>query len=246
MKEIRYFYCPDAAKCNELPKEEAEHAIRVLRLQPDDIIHITDGNGTLYEAEIESISKKNCSFRIISQHKEKPYWKGEIHLAVAPTKNIDRMEWLVEKATEIGFNGIHFLNCQFSERKAVNIERMERIAISAMKQSHKVFLPQVSALESFAQFVSRDFDGNKCIAHCYDDADFQDTAGKQYLPQLLEESKAANSVVLIGPEGDFSVPEVKMAIEKSFAPITLGESRLRTETAALLAVIMMNMNNVKL
>ncbi len=249
MKEIRYFYCPNVSISNELPKEEFEHAIKVLRLQPSDTCVITDGKGYIYEAEICSVSKKKATFSIITKKRESSTWEGAIHIAVAPTKNISRIEWLVEKATEIGFDKMSFINCNFSERKNINIDHLDKIAVAAMKQSHKSIKPVLSPYLDFNSFIKQPFQGNKFIAHCYNDVDISETGEKiekKYLPDLLKFSQIKDNLVLIGPEGDFSVKEVKMAIENGFLPITLGPSRLRTETAALLAVTMMNMNNVNI
>jgi len=244
MKEIRYFYCPDISVSNELPKEEFEHAVKVLRLQPSDTCVLTDGKGNIYDVAISSVTKKSCTFSIISQRQLLPTWQGKIHIGVAPTKNISRIEWLVEKATEIGFDSIHFLDCQFSERKNINIERLDKVAVAAMKQSHKSVKPELTSFIDFNDFIRKPFDGNKYIAHCYDEKDIGNASEKQYLPYCLQSSECKDSMVLIGPEGDFSIQEVRMALDYGYQPVTLGPSRLRTETAALLAVTMMNMNNV--
>lgn len=157
MKEIRYFYAPDASRNGELPEEEATHCIRVLRLQSGDEIHLTDGCGGFYRAEITTVTNKRCCFRVLDVQTPGKEWQGHLHLAVAPTKNNDRIEWLAEKATEIGFDELSFLNCRFSERKAVKTERIDKILVSAMKQSHKVFKPVVHDMEAFRSFVTRDF-----------------------------------------------------------------------------------------
>ncbi len=236
MKEIRYFYCPDISVSNELPKEEFEHAVKVLRLQPSDTCVLTDGKGNIYDVVISTVTKKSCTFSIISQRQLLPTWQGKIHIGVAPTKNISRIEWLVEKATEIGFDSIHFLDCQFSERKNINIERLDKVAVAAMKQSHKSVKPELTSFIDFNDFIRKPFDGNKYIAHCYDDKDIGNTSEKQYLPYCLQSSECKDSMVLIGPEGDFSIQEVRMALDYGYQPVTLGPSRLRTETAALTAV----------
>lgn len=243
MKETRYFYCPDLAhgSCDQLPQEEAEHAVRVLRMQEGDEIFLTDGEGGQYRGEVTSATKKGCFFRILSQQRTSQLWEGEIHIAVAPTKNMDRMEWLAEKATEIGVNAIHLLDCQYSERKVVKNDRLERVIISALKQSHKTYKPELTGMTDFQKFIQEPFDGNKYIAHCYCDDDFG--IKKAYLPHILGASPLKKSLVLIGPEGDFSIKEVRMALENGFTPVTLGKSRLRTETAALVSVMMMNLNN---
>ncbi len=232
MKEIRYFYCPDLAHgtCTQLPQEEAEHAVRVLRMQEGDEIILTDGKGGQYRGEVTCATKKGCFFRILSQQRTSQPWEGEIHIAVAPTK-------------KIGVNTIHLLDCQYSERKVVKNDRLERVVISALKQSHKTYKPELTGMTDFQKFIQEPFDGNKYIAHCYCDDDFG--IKKAYLPSALEASPTKKSLVLIGPEGDFSLSEVRMALENGFVPVTLGKSRLRTETAALASVMMMNLNNTR-
>lgn len=241
MKEIRYFYCPQI-ESRVLPPEEAEHAVRVLRLHQGDPIFVTDGKGNIYDAEIESIGKKSCSFIINGTTRPVPVWKGRICLGVAPTKMMSRMEMLAEKATEIGIDSISFLDCQFSERKVIKKDHIEKVVVSAVKQSHKAFMPEVNEMESFNQFIRHPFDGRKYIAHCYDEEELW-PQGKDFLLDLLQEKPQTDDLVLIGPEGDFSVSEVKAAIQEGFRPVNLGKSRLRTETAALGAVFMMNLNN---
>ena len=246
MKEIRFFYCPDASISNILPEDEAEHAVKVLRLQPSDLIYLTDGKGSIYQAEIVQTTKKSCIFNILSQQKTESTWLGKIHIGIAPTKNINRIEWLVEKATEVGFDRMDFLNCQFSERRSINIERVEKVAISAMKQSHKSVKPEFKWYENFKDYVSQPFDGHKFIAHCYDENQLNGLLKKTYLPYSLSEVKNQDCLVLIGPEGDFSINEVNLAIDNGYQSVSLGPSRLRTETAALMAVIMMHLNNIKI
>ena len=159
-------------------------------------------------------------------------WDGHLHIAMAPTKNMDRNEWFAEKATEIGFDELTFLNCRFSERKVIKTERIEKILVSAIKQSLKARLPRLNEMTDFYTFIEKDFKGQKFIAHCYE-------GEKPLLKDVL--TKGEDALVLIGPEGDFSEEEVKKAIEKGFVPISLGKSRLRTETAALVACHTMNM-----
>lgn len=241
MKEERYFYCPDAATCNLMPQEEADHALRVLRLGVGDSIRLIDGKGSFYDACISEISKKRCYYQITEKQQQNPLWNGHLHIAVAPTKHADRMEWFAEKATEIGIDEFSFLDCQFSERKVLKRERMERVVISAVKQSHKTFMPLINEMCSFEHFIKTHNAGFRFIAHCYEDAELIPN-GKPFLMDALNGSQN-DVLVLVGPEGDFSVKEVKYAMEKGFQPISLGKSRLRTETAALVAVHIMNMNN---
>lgn len=232
---MHLFYTPDIATTLELPQDEAAHAIRVLRLAEGAGVMLTDGKGSFYRAEIDMVSGKRCYVRIVETTTPEPMWRGHLHLAMAPTKNMDRIEWFAEKATEIGFNELTFLDCRFSERKVVKTERVEKILVSAMKQSLKPTLPILNGMTPFDKFVSQPFEGQKFIAHCYE-------GEKEALMQALQ--PGGNALVLIGPEGDFSPEEVQKAMAHGFRPITLGKSRLRTETAALVAVHMMNIVNV--
>lgn len=233
---MHLFYTPDIATTLELPQDEAAHALRVLRLTEGAEVMLTDGKGSFYRAEIDIISGKRCYMRIVETITPEPMWKGHLHLAMAPTKNMDRIEWLAEKATEIGFDELTFLDCRFSERKVVKTERVEKILVSAMKQSLKPTLPILNGMTPFDKFINYRFGGKKFIAHCYD-------GDKLPLMQALQCGEDA--LVLIGPEGDFSPEEVQKAIANGFQPITLGHSRLRTETAALVAVHTMNLVNSK-
>lgn len=241
MKETRYFYAPDAQKSNILPDEEAGHALRVLRLTAGDEINVIDGKGNLFVCTITDTKGKRCQFEINSVQSIAPEWKHKISIAVSPTKNIDRIEWFTEKATEIGVDEISFLNCQFSERKVIKPERIDKIIVSAMKQSHKFYKPTLNDLTPFSKAIEKPFDGLRFIAHCYEDKDLLLPDGTK--PFLLDKIQGAESdmQVFIGPEGDFSAEEVKLAIQKGFIPISLGTSRLRTETAALVAVHLMRL-----
>lgn len=250
MKEVRFFYCPDIAS-GFLPEEEARHALRVLRLGVGDELNLMDGRGSFFRATITATSGHRCAFAVEEQTAAEPEWSGHIHLALAPTKNIDRIEWLAEKATEIGIDRLSLLNCQFSERTSVKTDRLERILISAMKQSHKARLPQLDDMQRFSDFISQeDLPPMRFIAHCYD---MEDVGGgtKPLLSDLLlrpifnektpSRSPMVNVLVLIGPEGDFSIDEVRAAHAHGFRSVSLGTSRLRTETAALTAVHLMRL-----
>ena len=173
MKEVRYFYVPDAANQVELPAEEATHALRVLRLKGGDEIFLMDGEGSFYRAEVAAASSKRCLYEIKENMPQKRAWKGHIHLAIAPTKMMERIEWMAEKATEIGFDELSFLNCQFSERKVVKTPRIDKIVISAVKQSHKAWKPVVNELESFKEFIQTPRPGRKFICHCYEEVQKQ-------------------------------------------------------------------------
>ena len=229
---MHLFYTPDIAHSHELPADEAAHALRVLRLQPGDEVRLTDGQGGFYHARISECNRKRCMVEVIEREEQAPLWTGHLHLALAPTKNMDRMEWLAEKATEIGFDELTFLNCQWSERRIVKGERIEKILISAMKQSLKARLPKLNDITDFVQFVKQPVGGQKFIAHCHE-------GEKTPLRQALQPGQDA--LVLIGPEGDFSPDEVALAVAEGFTPVTLGNTRLRTETAALIAVHLMNL-----
>ncbi len=227
------FYTPDINKIKELPAEEATHCSRVLRLKEGDQIELADGNGSLYNAEITLATNKKCLVNILSQYDvpRKPYY---IHIAMGPTKNMDRNEWVAEKNTEIGMDELSFLKCRFSERKVIKTDRIEKILISAMKQSKNAYLPKLNPIQEFKDFITQPFDGQKFIAHCYEE-------DKKSLKQSY--IKGQNALILIGPEGDFSPEEVNLALENGFIPVTLGDSRLRTETAAVFAASTINVIN---
>ena len=231
---MHVFYTPDIDTCPELPEEEAGHCLRVLRLGVGDEVMLTDGKGFFYKAVISAATGKRCQVKVVEKIEQEKFWKGHLHLAMAPTKNMDRIEWFAEKATEIGFDELSFLKCRFSERKVIKTERIEKIVVSAMKQSLKARKPIVNEMTDFAKFMQRDFQGQKFIAHCYE-------GEKPLLKEVLKPGEDA--LVLIGPEGDFSPEEVQKAEALGFQPISLGKSRLRTETAALVAVHMMNLFN---
>lgn len=231
---MHLFYAPEIRLRQELPEEEAGHCLRVLRLTIGDELMLTDGRGYFYKAVITETNGKKCYFSIQETTFQEPLWPAYFHLAVAPTKNMDRNEWFAEKATEIGLDELTFLNCRFSERKTVNSGRIRKILVSAMKQSLKARLPILNELVGFDRFVSQDFKGQKFIAHCYE-------GQKPLLQHVLR--KGEDALVLIGPEGDFSPEEVEKAISKGFVPVSLGVSRLRTETAALAACHILHIIN---
>jgi 16S rRNA (uracil1498-N3)-methyltransferase len=231
MKEIRFFYAPAG-----------------------DEIRLTDGKGMFYKAEITTATGKRCLFKVLEAVSHPKEWSGHLHLALAPTKNMDRIEWLAEKATEIGFDELTFLDCRYSERKVVKTERIDKILVSAMKQSHKARKPLLNEMEDFKRFVARPFAGQKFIAHCYDEADVagvakasEDKAMDGGKPFLLDELDAGqDALVLVGPEGDFSIDEVRLAQAHGFRSVSLGRSRLRTETAALVAVHLMHIRHARM
>lgn len=224
--EKTIFYTPDILSNSELPTEEAQHCIKVLRKKAGDEILLADGKGNFYDAEIVQANPKHCIVNIIKSVSQKKNWNFNLQIAFAPTKNMDRVEWFAEKATEIGIDHISPILCQYSERNEIKLQRIEKILVSAMKQSQKAHLPQLDEAQSFSQLIKQEFDGQKFIAHCYPQE-------KPILKKVYK--KGMNALILIGPEGDFSEKEVEEAIRSGFQPISLGESRLRTETAALAA-----------
>lgn len=223
---MQIFYTPQVNEVPELSEEESGHCVRVLRLGEGDDIMLADGRGCFYRAVITDANPKRCKFEVVGKQRQEPLWGFNLHIAVAPTKNIDRMEWFAEKATEIGIDGITFLNCRYSERREIKLPRLEKIMASAMKQSMKATLPLLEGMTSFSAFVHRPFEGQKFIAHCQ--------AGEK---SLLKDAcrPSGNILVLVGPEGDFSAEEIQEAQACGFEPVSLGKSRLRTETAALVA-----------
>jgi RNA methyltransferase, RsmE family len=223
---MHFFYTPDIRNNLELPEEEAKHCLKVLRLSQGDEIMLTDGAGYFYKAEISAADHKRCIVSIMDIIHQEPLWNGHLHVAMAPTKNMDRNEWFAEKATEIGFDTLSFLNCRYSERKIIKTDRISKIMIAAMKQSLKARLPQLNEMVSFNDFINQHQGEQKFIAHC-------NKGDKVLLKDVLQPGK--DTLILIGPEGDFSDREVEIAIEKGYRPVSLGESRLRTETAALAA-----------
>ena len=238
MKETRFFYVPDAATSTEMPMEEAMHALRVLRIKGGDEIFLMDGVGNFYRAEVTLAATKRCMYEIKEVMPQQPAWRGHVHLAIAPTKMMDRIEWMAEKATEIGFDELSFLNSQFSERKVMRTVRLDKIVVSAVKQSHKAWKPVVNPMVSFKDFVKIPRGGRKFICHCYAEIEKKDLFAE--LAKPCTESQE-DVTVLVGPEGDFSVDEVRMALEQGYESVSLGTSRLRTETAGLMAVAMANL-----
>lgn len=220
------FYTPDILNSPELPTEEEQHCVRVLRKKEGDSVLLTDGKGYFYKAEIIQANQKHCIVNILETIRQSKSWNFDLQIAFAPTKNIDRIEWFSEKATEIGIDRFTPLLCRHSERKEIKNQRIEKILISAMKQSEKAYLPQLDEMLPFNDFIKQQFEGRKFIAHCYD-------GHKQLLKDIYKKEEAV--LILIGPEGDFSEEEVQLALDNGFEPISLGESRLRTETAALVA-----------
>ncbi len=214
-------------------EEESRHLRTVLRRQPGDRLRATDGKGNFYESELTEVGKKQSVARILETHPALPERPAALHLAIAPTKQIERFEWFLEKATELGVDIITPLYCQRSERDSIRIDRLEKIVVSAMKQSLRAYLPVLNPLTPFHKFVSMATEAQKFIAWC-DDQPIQHFKARVQ-PRL-------DTLVLIGPEGDFSPEEVQLALDKNFTAIGLGPARLRTETAGLLAVATYNLS----
>lgn len=237
MKEVRFFFVPDAENQNELPQDEAMHAMRVLRLKGGDEMMLMDGKGNYFRAEVTIAATHHCYYEIKEKIPQELQWEGKVHLAIAPTKMVDRIEWMLEKTVEIGVDEVSFLNCQFSERRLLKTARLEKIAVSAVKQSHKAWSPILNELEPFKRFVDTPREGAIYIAHCYEEIP------RTYLFDELRQRDASEAAtVMIGPEGDFSKEEVEYAIKKGIKSVHLGKSRLRTETAGLSAVMMMQLS----
>ncbi len=209
-----------------LSEAESKHAIQVMRMQKGDEINFIDGVGGFYSAVIQDPHPKKCVLRISNEKKEFEKLPYKLHLAVAPTKNIERFEWVLEKCTEMGIDSITPILCDRSERKIIKPERLERVILSAVKQSLKAYIPTLHPLVKFKDFIQTEFDSEKLIAHCHDSSKVE----------LFSITKAARDyIILIGPEGDFTPEEVESAEANNFTSISIGQSRLRTETAAMVA-----------
>jgi len=232
---MQIFYAPDISGIlYTLNEEESKHCIRVLRLGVGDEITIVDGKGGLFRTRIVLPEPKRCQVEVFETIAEFEKRNHYLHIAIAPTKNIERFEWFLEKATEIGIDEITPLLCEHSERKVVNNERLEKIIVSAMKQSIKAYFPKLNQMVTFKQFIQTQNNGELFIAHCYK---------KDLSPLKNEINPTHKSTILIGPEGDFSPNEVDSAILKGYKEISLGSSRLRTETAGIVACHITNLQN---
>lgn len=219
-----------------LHEEEAKHCAQVLRKKVGDEIYIINGKGLFAKAILQNVHKRECLAQIVEQHTEYNKRNFKLHIAIAPTKNISRLEWFLEKSTEIGIDRISLLLCDRSERKTVRLDRLQKVILSATKQSIKAYLPQLDELIPFGKFIQNiaAFQGKKCIAWC-------DYKNNQHLKHNYQ--AAADVIILIGPEGDFSPTEVNLALDNGFQAIGLGKQRLRTETAGLAACTIINTIN---
>jgi 16S rRNA (uracil1498-N3)-methyltransferase len=234
---MQLFYTPDidaASPIYYLNEEESKHCIKVLRLQTGDSLQLIDGKGSFYTAIIADPHPKKTQLKIVSVQKDFQQRNHYLHIAIAPTKNIERLEWFLEKATEIGIDEISLIICQRSERKEAKVERLNKIITSAIKQSIKAWHPVLNDPIALSKLISTPFDGQKFIAHC-------EPGDKFTLKQELK--PLGKYLILIGPEGDFTPKEIDDALNNNFKAITLGESRLRTETAALEACFEVNFLN---
>ena len=228
---MQLFYAPDlTTPLYTLGEEESKHCIRVLRLRRGDTLHLTDGRGTLYRCEIAEEDARRCTVRVVERFPDYERMPYRLTMAVAPTKNNDRFEWFLEKATEIGVAEIIPLATEHSERRTLKPERENKVITAAVKQSLKAYHPRLHEMTPLRQVIKQPFDGQKFIAHC--DAP-RSALGKAFLPRILH--KGGDVLVLIGPEGDFSPKEIDLAVRGGFREITLGSQRLRTETAAVMA-----------
>ena len=227
------FYAPNIATDFTLPEDESHHCVKVMRLGVGSEIEVVDGRGGLYECRIADANAKRCMVDVVRQTRETPHWGHRIVLCVAPTKNMDRLEWMAEKVTEMGVDEIVPLLCDNSERRVLKTERLRKILVSAMKQSLKSTLPELRELTPLSRLLaeSAQFTGQKFVAYCDPSLprDMRKDMFREYTP-------GADVMILIGPEGDFSSDEVTAALASGFAPVTLGVSRLRTETAAVMSV----------
>jgi len=232
---MHLFYTPDITLPDySLSEEESKHAIRVLRLQLNDEVILVDGKGGKYTAQITDVNPKKTILKITHSQQEFGKRNHYLHIAVAPTKNIERLEWFLEKATELGIDTITPIICDRSERKEVKTDRLNKIIISAVKQSIKAYHPLLNEAISFKQFIEPGFEGAGFIAHCME-------GEKPLLAQLIKPQ--GHYTILIGPEGDFTPQELTLAQAAGYTGISLGEARLRTETAALVACFEINMLN---
>lgn len=230
---MHLFYCPNIEKDRFLNEEESHHCVKVLRGQLGDSIQVMDGKGSIFICAIEIANHRRVAVKI-KKKLETPKPKYQLTIAIAPTKNMDRLEWFLEKATEIGISRIIPILCDKSERRVIKNDRLEKVVVAAMKQSMNPYIPVLEELTPLSQLLAREFTGQKMIAHCYEQP--KEALKKAYLLHR-------DVLILIGPEGDFSEKEVEKALVANFKAITLGESRLRTETAGLVACHTINLLN---
>ena len=226
---MQLFYAPEISLPRyTLSEEESKQCVRVLRMTVGDELHLTDGKGNMYRCKVVSDNAKRCEVEVVETTPEYERMSYGLTMCVAPTKIIDRFEWFLEKATEIGVSEVYPLECDHSERRQIKLEREEKVITAAVKQSLKAYHPVLHDMTSVRDIITMDFEGEKYIAHC--DSSFGE---RPYLGNLVK--KGANTLILIGPEGDFSKEEINFALQNGFKAISLGRERLRTETAAVVA-----------
>lgn len=231
---MHIFYTPDIRSEEYLlNEEESRHCIKVLRLQVGSLVRLIDGFGGLHEAEITAVDKRNVRLKVVQTTKEFLKRNHHLHIAIAPTKNIDRIEWFLEKATEIGIDEITPIIADRSERRVVKEDRLFKVITSAVKQSQQAYHPILNPVTSFSDFISVSYNASKMIAHCLSE--------ENRVP--IQKSESNRYLILIGPEGDFSPLEIERALQSGFKAVTLGNTRLRTETAALAACFEVNYLN---
>lgn len=236
--DMQLFYAPDITlPLHTLTEEESKHCVRVLRMESGDGLMITDGRGNMYTARVADANPKRCTVEIVGTETEYGKRGYSLTMAVAPTKNTDRYEWFLEKATEVGCDRFVPIECAHSERRVLKHERSEKVITSAVKQSLKAYHPILEPVTDVKEIILRPFDGLKLIAHCRGDIG-ERTPIKNILRQ------GGGTLILIGPEGDFSREEVELALANGFTPVSLGDARLRTETAALAAVMFTSFANL--
>ena len=227
---MQLFYLENPKDEIILSAEESKHATKVLRKKEGDILNFTDGKGAFYKAEITIADSRKCRLKVVSTEKKEKQHNYHLHIAIAPTKNMDRFEWFLEKATEIGIDEITPIICSRSERKVIKTERCNRILLSAIKQSLKFYVPKLNEAISLNDFIKQDYKGTKYIAHCED--------GEK--KELKTVNKTEKTLILIGPEGDFTQKEIDLVLQNKFKEVSLGTSRLRTETAGIVAAHTIN------
>lgn len=221
------FYAPDIATSLTLPESDSQHCVRVLRMKAGDHIEVMDGKGRLYRCVLVDAHSKHAAVEIIDSQELPLFWSQDVTLAIAPTKHMDRMEWMVEKLTELGVNRIIPLLCRHSERKEIKTERLEKIAVSAMKQSLKATLPEILPMIPISEVLAGYCDEQRFVCYC------DDNTPRRFLGTVYKPDSSV--AIMIGPEGDFSPDEISSAMTLGWQPVTLGDTRMRTETAAIAA-----------
>ena len=228
---MQLFYAPEITLPRyTLSEEESKHCVRVLRMEVGDELHITDGKGNMHRCKVVDNNVKRCVVEVVESQAEYQKMDYELTVAIAPTKIIDRFEWFLEKSTEVGISEIYPIECDHSERRQLKLDREQKVVTSAVKQSLKAYHPVLHPLTSVRDVIAMPFEGAKFIAHCN-----SELGEREYLGRLIK--KGEKTLILIGPEGDFSPEEINFALQNGFKAISLGKERLRTETAAVVATV---------